>query len=252
MMSTLTLEGKVVFITGSTRGIGWSAAQFLARHGATILLNGVSDQDVLQARIQELKDHFSIDCDGFLFSVADRDSVKKCYNDIFKKYKKLDILVNNAGVLESSLLAMATAEMIDKTLDINVKGVLYNMQNASRLMGRQKSGSIINLTSIMGRVGSEGQTVYGGSKAAIIGITLSAAKELAAQNIRVNAVSPGFIDTDMAKDISSEKFEERINSIRMQRIGTPEEVAKVIYFFASDLSSYVTGQVLGVDGGMVI
>ena len=252
MMSTLTLEGKVVFITGSTRGIGWSTAKFLARQGATILLNGVSNDDVLQARIHELKDRFSVDCEGFLFSVAERDSVKKCYNDIFKKYKKLDGLVNNAGVLEASLLAMATAEMIDQTLDINVKGVLYNMQNASRLMGRQKSGSIINLTSIMGRVGAEGQTVYGGSKAAIIGITLSAAKELAAQNIRVNAVSPGFIDTDMAKDISSEKFEERINSIRMQRIGTPEEVAKVIYFFASDLSSYVTGQVLGVDGGMVI
>jgi 3-oxoacyl-[acyl-carrier protein] reductase len=252
MISPLTLEGKIVFITGSTRGIGWSTAQFLARQGATILLNGVSDDEVLQSRIQELKASFSIDCDGFLFSVADRDSVKKCYSDIFKKYKKLDVLINNAGVLESSLLAMATEKMIDKTLDINVKGVLYNMQNASRLMARQKSGSIINLTSIMGQLGSEGQTVYSGSKAAIIGITLSAAKELAAQNIRVNAVSPGFIDTDMAKDISSDKFEERINSIRMQRIGTPEEVAKVIYFFASDLSSYVTGQVLGVDGGMVI
>ena len=252
MMSTSTLEGKVVFITGSTRGIGWNTARFLAGHGATILLNGVSNEDVLQSRIKELKDSFSIDCDGFLFSVADRESVNKCYNNIFKKYKKLDILVNNAGVLESSLLAMASAEMIDKTLDINVKGVLYNMQNASRLMGRQKSGSIINLTSIMGRIGAEGQSVYSGTKSAIIGITLSAAKELAAQNIRVNAVSPGFIDTDMAKNISSDKFEERINSIRMQRIGSPEEVAKVIYFFASDLSSYVTGQVLGVDGGMVI
>ena len=252
MMSNLTLEGKIAFITGSTRGIGWGAARLFAQKGATVLLNGASDEALLQSRTEELKATFDAECEGFLFNVGDRDAVKECYTVIFKKYKRLDILVNNAGVLEASLLGMVTTENIDHTLNINVKGMLYNMQSASRLMARNHSGSIINVSSIMGRLGAEGQTVYAGSKAAVIGMSLSAAKELAAQNIRVNVVAPGFIDTEMARNIPSEKFEERLQSIKMNRIGTPEEVAKVIYFFASDLSSYVTGQVLGVDGGMVI
>jgi len=251
-MSNLTLEGKITFITGSTRGIGWGTAQLLAQKGAIVLLNGTSDEVLLQSRIEELKTTFDVECEGFLCNVEDRDAVKNCYAAIFKKYKRLDILVNNAGVLEASLLGMVTEKNIDHTLNVNVKGVLYNMQSASRLMTRNRSGSIINVSSIMGRLGAEGQTVYAGSKAAIIGMSLSAAKELATQNIRVNVVAPGFIDTEMARNIPTEKFEERLQSIKMNRIGTADEVAKVIYFFASDLSSYVTGQVLGVDGGMVI
>ena len=252
MTSNLTLEGKIAFITGSTRGIGWGVAQLFAQKGATVLLNGSSDKALLESRLAELKATSEAECDGYFYNVGDRDAVKECYAGIFKKYKRLDILVNNAGVLEASLLGMVTPENVDHTLETNVKGLLYNMQSASRLMARHRSGSIINVSSIMGRWGAEGQTVYAGSKAAVIGMSLSAAKELAAQNIRVNVVAPGFIDTEMAREIPSEKYAERIESIKMNRIGTPEEVAKVIYFFASDLSSYVTGQVLGVDGGMVI
>ena len=252
MKSILTLEGKIAFITGSTRGIGWSTARFFAKHGATVLLNGVSNKDLLDARVGEIKEEFGVGCEGFLFDVSDPDSVKRCYASIFKTYKQLDILVNNAGIMDDRLLAMVSPENIDRTFDINVKAMIYNMQYASRLMARKVSGSIINVASIIGRVGNAGQVVYGGSKAAVIGLTISAAKELAPQNIRVNAVAPGFIDTDMVKGMPAEKFEERMNSIKMNRIGSPEDVAKAIYFFASDLSTYITGQVLGVDGGMLI
>jgi 3-oxoacyl-[acyl-carrier protein] reductase len=137
-------------------------------------------------------------------------------------------------------------------IDTNLVGCLVHLQEASRLMTRNRQGSIINLSSIIGRFGNEGQTVYAASKAAVIGMTMAAAKELAPKNIRINAVAPGFIDTAMTRQLPPEKFQQRMAGIRMGRIGTAEEVAQVIVFLASDMSSYVTGQVLGVDGGMII
>lgn len=252
MESGLTLQGKVALVTGSTRGIGWASAQALARHGATVLLNGVANQDLLRQRVQEIKTGFGVEADGFLCDVGDSTGVKDCYATVFKKYRRLDILVNNAGLLDDNLLGMVTVSNVEKIFHVNVQGVILNMQYASRLMARNQSGSIVNLTSIIGRVGNAGQVVYGGSKAAVIGITLSAAKELAPMNIRVNAIAPGFIDTDMVRQLPRDKYEERLRSIKMGRIGTPEDVAKAVLFFASDLSQYVTGQVLGVDGGMLI
>ena len=252
MESLLTLQGKVALVTGSTRGIGWASARLLAQQGATVLVNGRSDSQLLRQRVDELKSISGAESEGFPFDVGAADGVKECYAAIFKKYRRLDILVNNAGILEDSLLGMVTPENMARVFRVNVEGVILNMQYASRLMARNQGGSIINLSSIIGRVGNAGQVVYGGSKAAVIGITLSAAKELAPTNIRVNAVAPGFIDTDMVRQLPGEKFEERARSIKMGRIGTPEDVAKAVLFFASDLSAYVTGQVLGVDGGMLI
>lgn len=252
MESILNLNGKVTFVTGSTRGIGWASAQILAQHGATVILNGTSNSDLLNQRVEEIKNLHGVEADRFLGDVGDPAAVKECYASIFKKYKRLDILVNNAGIMEDSLLGMITLQNIEKTFRVNVSGVILNMQYAARLMARNQSGSIINLSSIVGRFGNAGQVVYGGSKAAVIGITLSAAKELAPMNIRVNAIAPGFIDTDMVRQLPRDKFEERLQSIKMKRIGTPEDIAKAVLFFASDLSSYVTGQVLGVDGGMLI
>jgi 3-oxoacyl-[acyl-carrier protein] reductase len=184
--------------------------------------------------------------------VSDANSVKNAFQEIYSKYKGLDVLICNAGVIDSALIGMVTEEKIHRVFGINVNGVLYCCQYGSRLMARRGGGSIINVSSIMGVSGAAGQSVYASSKAAVIGITKSLAKELAPSNIRVNAIAPGFIDTEMARSISPEKFQERLDSIKMGRIGKPEEVASVISFLAGDDSKYVTGQVIGVDGGMLI
>jgi 3-oxoacyl-[acyl-carrier protein] reductase len=252
MALTFRLDGKVALVTGSTRGIGWAVAKALAGNGASVVLNGTHDANLLKQRTEELQNEFHVPCVGFFGSVSDHASVKQCYMEIFNKFKRLDILVNNAGVLTDALLGMISSEMIENVLRTNLVGCIYHLQEASRLMGRNKSGSIINISSIVGRFGNEGQAVYGASKAGVIGLTLSASKELAPKNIRVNAIAPGFIETDMVKALPERKYAERLSSIKMGRIGRPEDVANAVLFFASDASAYVTGQVLGVDGGMLI
>lgn len=164
----------------------------------------------------------------------------------------MDVLVNNAGVLKERLLGMVDYEVYHETMETNLYASITHMQYASRLMSSQKQGSIINLSSIMGTNGSEGQVIYSSSKSAIIGATKSAAKELAKYNIRVNAIAPGFIDTDMSRNIKEEMYHKRISSIALGRAGTPKEIANAAMFLASDLSTYITGQVIGVDGGMII
>jgi 3-oxoacyl-[acyl-carrier protein] reductase len=187
-----------------------------------------------------------------LADVSTEEGAQQLVKAAHQEFRRLDIMVNNAGVLRDGLIGMIGAADIDETLRINLRGVISGTQAAARLMVRRKSGSIINITSIIGRFGNRGQLVYGASKAGVIGATYSAAKELAASGIRVNAIAPGFIDTDMARSISKETFEERVRSVAMGRIGASDDIANAALFFASDLSTYVTGQVLGVDGGMLI
>lgn len=245
------VSNKSIFITGATRGIGYATATQAAKQGWTVIINGREEERLNEVK-QELISSYDVEVHILIYDVTDNHSIKNAFVWIKKNIGQLDVLVNNAGVLDDALLGMVNQQQVSNTLAINTEAVIYHMQYASRLMMKQKSGSIVNVSSIIGRTGNAGQTVYGASKAAVIGATYSAAKELAPYNIRVNAVAPGFIETDMTKQLSEEKYDQRLSEIKMGRIGKPEEVANTIMFLASDLSSYVTGQVIGVDGGMVI
>jgi 3-oxoacyl-[acyl-carrier protein] reductase len=248
----MILEGKVALVTGSTRGIGWATAQAFAKEGCTVLLNGLSSQESVDKRVAEIRETFGVPCRGYCYDVSDAGAVKNCYSAIFKEFRRLDVLVNNAGIMQDSLLGMIPESMIRKSLEVNVLGPLVHLQEAARLMGRNRSGSIVNLSSIIGDRGKEGQVVYSTTKAAILGMTRSAAKELAPRGIRVNAVTPGLIRTDLLKDLPEQKLTEALSTIGIGRAGEPADVASVILFLASDAAGYVTGQVLGVDGGMTI
>jgi len=239
-----------IFITGATRGIGYATAVQAAKQGWSLIING-RDEERLAAVKDELA-AYGAEIHTLSYDVSDADAIKNAFLWIKKNVGKLDVLVNNAGILDDALLGMINQQQISHTLAVNLEAVIYHMQYASRLMTKQKSGSIVNVSSIIGRTGNAGQVVYSASKAAVIGATYSAAKELGPHNIRVNAVAPGFIDTDMTKQLTEDKYAQRISEIKMGRIGQSEEVANTILFLASDLSSYVTGQVIGVDGGMVI
>ena len=252
MSDPLSLSDRVAFITGSTRGIGWSAARLLASHGAHVVLNGSSDEELLSARADEIRETFGVQALGLLCDAREPGAIRAAYQDIFKTFKRLDVLVNNAGILNDGLIGMVSDDTVTTTFEINTFGAIHHLQSAARLMQRNGSGSIINVTSIIGVEGLEGHIVYSSSKAALLGLTRSAAKELAPKGIRVNAIAPGFIDTDMTRALPQDKLADRIAGIRMGRLGTAEDVANSVLFLASDLSTYVTGQVLGVDGGMVV
>lgn len=251
MESLLNLNGKIALVTGAGRGIGWETATLLASNGARVIINDILATDELNRKIQEAKSQ-NLDLTTLFYDVSDYQQLKNAYSVIFKEYKRLDILVNNAGIMEDSMLATVSESHIEKTFRINTFGVIYNSQFASRLMARNNSGSIINISSIIGTKGNSGESVYSASKSALIGFTLSAAKELAPLGIRVNAIAPGFIDTELVSYFGDEIRQKTISNIKLGRIGTPEDVARAVLFFASDLSSYITGQVLGVDGGMII
>lgn len=248
----LNLKNKVAFITGSTRGIGLAAARALACSGASVILNGAHNKDVLCRCAHEIQQEFGVECIGLLADAADAPAVRACYAGIFQRFGRLDILVNNAGIRRDASLGMASQQMIQEVFGANTLGSIYHLQEASLLMSRERSGSIINISSIAGRTGSEGQSVYAASKAALLGLTYAAAKELAPMNIRVNAIAPGFIRTEMTAALPEGRYAELLTSIKMGRIGEPDDVANAVLFFASDLSAYITGQVLGVDGAMLI
>ena len=249
MPGELDLTGRVAVVTGASRRIGLAAAEILASRGASLILNARQNEQHLAAVAAGLAARHGISAAYVLGDVAAPATAEALVRRAFDGHRRLDVYVSNAGLLIDGLIGMVPERDVVATLGINLAGVVHGIQAAARLMQRG-GGSIINLSSIIGRFGNEGQLVYGASKAGVIGATLSAAKELAPKNIRVNAIAPGFIDTDMVRQLPPAKHAQRMASIGMGRIGTTQDVARAVLFLASDLSSYVTGQVLGVDGGM--
>jgi 3-oxoacyl-[acyl-carrier protein] reductase len=243
----MLLEGRIALITGASRGIGAAIARAFAREGATLVLCARSEGVEILAR--ELTPNGT--AQAVRGDLSDPTFARELIASARKRHGRIDILVNNAGILRQGLIGMTTADQMRELWNVNVLAVMALTQYATRIMEPEHSPSIVNLASIAGTQGMEGVTAYSASKAAVVGYTLSTAKELAPKGIRVNAIAPGFIDTDMVRGVSPDWYQRRIQSIRMGRIGTPEEVADVAVFLGSSLARYVTGQVIGVDGGMM-
>jgi 3-oxoacyl-[acyl-carrier protein] reductase len=250
--AALRLDGRVAYVTGSTRGIGHAIARRFAAAGAAVIVNGHSVRGAAALVAAELERDFGTECAGIDADQRQPEAIKAAFAEILRTHGRLDVLVNNAGTVDDAVLGMISDRSITDTFDVNALALVRNIQLASRLMRRNGSGSIVNISSIMGIVGNPGEVVYAATKAAVIGMTKSSAKELAPVGIRVNAIAPGFIDTDMTRALPPAIHQERLASIGMGRIGQPEDVADVALFLASDLSRYVTGQVVGVDGSMVV
>lgn len=245
------LDGKVCLITGASRGIGLATVKAFVKNGAMVYAN-VRHPKNLDAIYDELSQENSGSVKALYFDVRDENTTKQAIIQIKKEAGRLDVLVNNAGIMKDALIGMIPKSLMQEIYETNVFGVMNMIQLASKLMVRQKCGSIINLSSIVGIEGNPGQLVYSATKGAVAAITKTAAKELASRGIRVNAVAPGMIDTDMYRSIGEERIKDQISLIRMGKLGTPEEVADAILFLASDLSRYITGEVLGVDGGAMV
>ena len=246
------LTDKVCLITGASSGIGFAIARLFAINGAVVYVNS-SKEDKVERAVSIIREESKNErVFALSFDINDYETVSDGIRKVYSLHKKIDVLVNNAGIAPSGLTGFTDPKVIESTFNTNVLSLINITQLAVKLMLRKGSGSIINLSSIMGINGASGMSSYSASKAAVIGFTKSLSKEVAAKNIRVNAIAPGFIDTDMARGIDEKLYEERLSSIGMKRIGSPEDVANMALFLASEMSSYITGQVIGVDGGMVI
>lgn len=245
----MLLAGKTVWITGASRGIGRATARACAEQGAALILSARSE-DALRDCAGELSAAGGQTPRLVAFDVRDPAAIKDAFQTVHHATRQLDGLVNNAGVLGDALIGMISARQLDDILQTNLCGPIHLIQYCARLMTPKRSGSIVNVASIIGRTGNEGQTAYSASKAGLMGATKSAARELAPHNIRVNAVAPGVIRTGMIAGIPSAKMESLRAAIKLNRLGEPSDVANAIVFLLSDLSTYITGQVIGVDGGM--
>lgn len=245
-MTDESLAGRVALVTGGTRGIGLATVRALAAAGATVVLTGRDE-----ARAKEAASAAGAAA-GLALDVTDAKAVSSLVRGVAKEHGRLDIVVANAGIMEDALLGMIREELVDTTLSTNVAGTLHTVQAAARAMMRKKTGSIVVLASIVGEYGSAGQTVYAASKAAVANIARSAAKELGRSGIRVNAVAPGVIETDLTAGLSDGAKAENAGKTPLGRLGRAEDVANAIRFLVSDEASFITGQVLGVDGGLVL
>ena len=244
-------ENKVALITGAARGIGKAIAKKFAENGYNVVINYVSAKTDIKTLTKEFED-LGVKVLLVKADVSNKEEAEGLVNQTIEKFGKIDVIVNNAGITKDNLLMRMSEEDFEKVLDINLKGTFLITKFATKYMMKKRCGSIVNLASVVGVAGNAGQCNYSASKAGVIGFTKSIAKELASRNIRANAVAPGFIKTDMT-DVLSDNVKENINAqIPLKRMGTAEEVAKLVYFLGTSESSYITGQVINVDGGMVM
>ncbi len=244
------LQGKTALITGASRGIGKGIAEKLAEAGANIAFTFLSSVEKARIFEEQLASKYGVKVKGYQSDAAGFAEAEKLVTDVEKDFGSLDILVNNAGITRDNLLMRMTEAQWDEVIHTNLKSVFNLTKFASKPMMKQRSGSIINITSVVGVSGNAGQANYASSKAGMIGFTKSIAKELGSRGIRSNAIAPGFIETEMTEQMKEEVKNEWIKDIPMKRGGTPDDVANAVLFLASDMSSYVTGQVIHVCGGL--
>ena len=247
----MSLQGKCALVTGGSRGIGRAVCLELARQGARVAVNYAGNAAAAEATVGACA---ALGAEAFALraDVADAAACEAMVKEVLARFGRLDILVNNAGVTRDGLMPMMKEADWDAVLDTNLKGAFHCMKAVYRPMMKQKYGRVVNLSSIVGLRGNAGQANYAASKAGLIGLTKSMAKELAARNVTVNAVAPGFIDTDMTAALPEKAREAMLTAIPMGRLGQAEDVAKAVAFFAGDDAAYITGQVLCVDGGMAV
>ena len=247
----MTMKESVALVTGGSRGIGRAICLELARQGAAVAVNYAGNEAAALETVEACR-ALGVEAEAFRADVADPEACDKLIQAVKERFGKLDILVNNAGITRDGLLMTAKAEDFDRVLDTNLKGAYFCMKAASKLMMRQRYGRVINLSSVVGLRGNAGQTSYAASKAGILGLTKSAAKELATRGVTVNAVAPGFVGTEMTDAMPEAARTAALATIPAGRMADPDEIARAVEFFAAEGSSYITGQVLCVDGGMAV
>lgn len=251
MVDKTGLKGKIALVTGSSQGIGKSICLKLASLGANIIVNDIIDESSASASLNEIK-KLGVEVDFIQADVSQGSQVREMVDKIIDNSGRIDILVNNAGIARDGLIIRMKEGDWDKVLAVNLKGVFNCTQAVARYMMKNRSGSIINIASIVGVIGNVGQVNYAASKAGVIALTKTVARELASRGVRANAIAPGFIKTEMTEKLSSEVKQKLFDEIPQGRLGEPEDVADAVAFLASDESQYITGQVLHVNGGMLM
>ena len=245
------VKNKIAIVTGATRGIGKEIARTLAQNGANIAFNYRTYNEEIESFINELEG-FDVRVLAFKCDVSKEEEVNEFIKEVKNRFESVDILVNNAGITKDGLIIRMSEKDFTDVLDVNLTGTFNMTKAASGVMVRQRSGKIINISSVVGVAGNAGQCNYSASKAGVIGLSKSVARELAGRNINVNVIAPGYINTDMTKVLPEKVKEEVLKTIPMKKIGEPKEIANLVLFLSSDLSNYITGQVINVDGGMVM